>query len=63
MIMIMKIIILNKKKGMNRLKSEDLLDSNNRKNCHIKKNNTDDNNFDKNDIFNEPKYKLSEKKK
>jgi len=53
---------IEQKKGMNRLKSEDLLDSNNRKNCHIKKINTDDNNFDKNDIFNEPKFKLSEKK-
>ena len=53
---------IEKEKGMNRLKSEDLLDSDNRNNYHIKKNNTDENNFDKNDIFNEPKYKLSEKK-
>jgi hypothetical protein len=53
---------IEKEKSLNRLKSENYLDKDNKNHNIIKKNNTDENNFEKNEVNNEQKTKLNDRK-
>ena len=53
---------IEKEKSLNRLKSENYLDKDNKNHNIIKKNNTDEDNFDKNEIYNDQKTKINDKK-